>query len=116
MAGRRSNGEGSKVWTYTGYGATYIRNNITIIDNADTHISLFNCAGTGFVIKNTASNTATITIISNTVPVFTIYNLTTHGDLSENSVKTVSYDGHTHTFASLTSKPTTIAGYGITDK
>ena len=28
---------------------------------------------------------------------------------------TFSLSGHTHTFASLTSKPTTIAGYGITD-
>ena len=28
---------------------------------------------------------------------------------------TFSVSGHTHTFASLTSKPTTIAGYGITD-
>lgn len=28
---------------------------------------------------------------------------------------TFSVNGHTHTFASLTSKPTTIAGYGITD-
>ena len=27
----------------------------------------------------------------------------------------LSVDGHTHTFASLTSKPTTLAGYGITD-
>ena len=27
----------------------------------------------------------------------------------------VSYDGHTHTFTSLTSKPTTLSGYGITD-
>ena len=112
---RRTNSGGSKVWIYTGYGKTYTRNNITIIDNADTSISLYYCNNLGFVIKNTAANTATITIISNNVPTFTIYNSTIHGDLSENSVKTVSYSGHTHTFASLTSKPTTIAGYGITD-
>lgn len=29
--------------------------------------------------------------------------------------KIFSFDGHTHAFASLTSKPTTLAGYGITD-
>lgn len=28
---------------------------------------------------------------------------------------TFSVDGHTHTFDSLTSKPTTLSGYGITD-
>ena len=28
---------------------------------------------------------------------------------------TFSVDGHTHSFASLTSKPTTLSGYGITD-
>lgn len=28
---------------------------------------------------------------------------------------TFSYNGHTHTFASLTSKPTSLSGYGITD-
>lgn len=36
------------------------------------------------------------------------------GTISQNGVA-VSLNGHTHTFASLTSKPTTIAGYGITD-
>ena len=46
--------------------------------------------------------------------------LTSHQSLaaylkSADAEKTYSKLGHTHTFASLTSKPTTIAGYGITD-
>lgn len=45
----------------------------------------------------------------------------TNGDLSITGGNSVDLDlrysilGHTHTFASLTSKPTTIGGYGITD-
>lgn len=43
----------------------------------------------------------------------------TTGEASFNKLSvggtSVSLDGHTHTFSSLTSKPTTISGYGITD-
>ena len=49
-----------------------------------------------------------------------LFTITYEAELSGATQETVtlyppSKEGHTHTFASLTSKPTTIAGYGITD-
>jgi hypothetical protein len=55
---------------------------------------------------------------SETDPIFTAWNKSTGISITESQISdfgSYSVTGHVHTFASLTTKPTTLAGYGITD-
>lgn len=71
-------------------------------------------AGSGItIVGNTISSTGDSgggTVVSWGTEVNSFIPLTVEG-----ISKTVALQGHTHTFASLTSKPTTLSGYGITD-
>lgn len=99
---RRTNSKASKIWSYTGYGNASSRNSIVILDNSDTNITLMFFDHFGFVIENNADNNADITLMCQATPTFTTYAEATHGNLSTSSILTVSYDGHSHAWSSLT--------------
>ena len=88
-----------------GYGPTeYLW--VAIPATHDTGISITNVAN-GFIPIDTYALDKLFTIT---------YEAELSGTVQETiTIYPPSKEGHTHTFASLTSKPTTIAGYGITD-
>ena len=82
-------------------------NNLAYYDNAGHN---------GFFGRNTTSPTVQLDVVGTA----NISGLINGGTLSGNNsgdqdLSGYSTTSHTHTFASLTSKPTTISGYGITD-
>lgn len=91
-----------------GLGGSYLNSDLTNTFNAYT-INLINnnltsALGRIGALETNTPNVAWGTPTSSYVP------------LSINSTsKNISLDGHSHTFASLSSKPTTLSGYGITD-
>jgi hypothetical protein len=82
----------------------YIQNQGTILLSGGTNMSI-DRVGNEFTFNATASSTVT-----NLNQIAT----RNYGDL-QNKPSSFPPSSHTHTFASLTSKPTTIAGYGITN-
>ena len=79
--------------------------------------------GDGNVIKNTyikvvslesGTNNGTLKLVVNNIITDNI-SVTGLGSAAYTDSSTYATANHTHTFASLTSKPTTISGYGITD-
>lgn len=75
-------------------------------------------AGIGWHNTGGSKGTGTITLVpyaQDTEPWYRTVGLSITEDQLLFNGSSVSLNGHTHTFASLTSKPTTLAGYGITD-
>lgn len=83
---------------------TYTSGDLTLLAGSNTTITQ---SGANITIASTNTTYTAGTGLTLTGTVFTPTFGTAAG--------TVAQGNHTHTFASLTSKPTTIAGYGITD-
>lgn len=106
---------GTGILTRTGTNTWTLDTNtyLTTSSAASTYLSIANAASTYLTQSNAASTYLTISNAASTY-------LTTASAASTyltigNASTTYSPLGHTHTFASLTSKPTTISGFGITD-
>ena len=94
-----------------------VTDNIIIINNGEVGAGI--TLGTAGIDIDRGSETNAQFLFDDSIDLFTTnFGLNVGGAIKENgTLLSTLYSGvsHTHTFASLTSKPTTISGYGITD-
>ena len=115
--------DGTNAIYLTPTGIYIAKNSATGLADASLHIhDIYGSVNTSIEVMRSSTETFTV---SSDGHVMIGDDLSVKGDIGMVASKTVdgvdisafksAYDIHTHTFASLTSKPTTLAGYGITD-
>lgn len=100
------------VYGYAGLGSTYSDVTLTDTFNAYT-INRINIDLSARIASLEAGSAIGFTTVGSGNAVTSVAKSGTNVTVAKGL--TFSVDGHTHTFESLTSKPTTLSGYGITD-
>lgn len=113
-AGAGSGGSGliQTVYGYSGLGGTY--NDVTLTDTFNAYtINKINSDLNSRITSLESGSALTFTTVGSGNAVTSVTKSGTSVTVTKGL--TFSVDGHTHTFDSLTNKPSTLGGYGITD-
>ena len=98
---------------------SFIQTHITDTNNPHSvtkaQVGLSNVDNTADSVKNVATAMKWTTARTLTLSGGVSGSATLDGSADATLAVTVANDSHTHTFSNLTSKPTTVSGYGITD-